>query len=188
MHVMLELAIVESRNLAFIPHTHPTQASHTLSMTSLLTETLIRRILGIGQTGPWPTWFCHSGRPEPATKSGRTASARKPHRHRHGFLYPRAAMIGENDGLSGSLALADALRELGKEVELVTDRHSAALLAAASPLFGKPFPTLILSQDQTLANAEIDALLDRFQPSQVGPSNVQKRWMDIVTQCEEVLN
>lgn len=79
----------------------------------------------------------------------------------------RAAMIGENDGLSGSLALADALRQLGKNVELVTDRHSMALLAAASPLFGAPFPTLTLSQEQTLADAEIDALLNRFQPHQV---------------------
>lgn len=33
--------------------------------------------------------------------------------------------------------------------------------------FGAPFPTLTLSQEQALADAEIDALLDRFRPSQV---------------------
>ena len=135
-------------------------------MTSLLTETNIRRISELVRQDPGQRGFATLVDQSPLQRAAELLL----HGNRivivTGFCI-RAAMIGENDGLSGSLALADALRELGKEVELVTDRHSAALLAAASPLFGKPFPTLILSQDQTLANAEIDALLDRFQPSQV---------------------
>ena len=79
----------------------------------------------------------------------------------------RAAMIGENDGLSGSLALADALRQLGKEVVLVADRHSTELLEAAAILFGEPFQIESLPQDQTVADREIDALLTGFRPTQV---------------------
>ena len=36
----------------------------------------------------------------------------------------RAAMIGETDGPSGTLAVAHALRQLGKEVVLVSDKFS----------------------------------------------------------------
>ena len=79
----------------------------------------------------------------------------------------RDAMIGENDGLSGSLALADALRRLGKDVMLLTDRHSIALLEAASPLFGDSLPIALLSQDQARADGEIDNLLDTFSPTHV---------------------
>jgi hypothetical protein len=79
----------------------------------------------------------------------------------------RAAMIGENDGPSGTLALADALRQLGKQVVLVTDKHSAALLLAGSQAFGEPFPTTILSQAQHDADQEIRALLESFSPTQV---------------------
>lgn len=79
----------------------------------------------------------------------------------------RAAMIGENDGPSGTLALADALRQLGKEVVLVSDRHSSALLTAAAAVFGKPFPTLILSLCQDAADRAIDELLRSFSPTHV---------------------
>ncbi len=79
----------------------------------------------------------------------------------------RAAMIGENDGLSGSLALADALRQLGKSVTLVTDRHSSALLAAAAAPFGSGFPIVSLNQDQGSADRQIDALLQTQKPTQV---------------------
>ncbi len=79
----------------------------------------------------------------------------------------RAAMIGENDGLSGTLALADALRQLGKEVMLVTDEHSTALLNAGATVFGEPFPSLTLSLVQEEANREIDALLAAFLPTHV---------------------
>ncbi len=79
----------------------------------------------------------------------------------------RAAMIGENDGLSGTLALADALRQLGKEVILVTDKHSINLLNAGAAVFGEPFPSTTLSLVQEAADQEIDALLASFLPTQV---------------------
>lgn len=79
----------------------------------------------------------------------------------------RAVMIGENDGLSGTLALADALRQLGKEVMLVTDRYSSGLLAAGSAVFGAPFPMLTLSPAQQEADQEIQTLLRSFLPTQV---------------------
>ena len=79
----------------------------------------------------------------------------------------RAVMIGENDGLSGTLALADALRQLGKTVMLVTDRYSSGLLAAGSAAFGAPFPMLTLSLAQQQADQEIHDLLRTFLPTQV---------------------
>ena len=79
----------------------------------------------------------------------------------------RAVMIGENDGLSGTLALADALRQLGKKVVLVTDKYSSGLLAAGSAVFGAPFPMLTLSPAQPQANEEIHDLLRSFLPTQV---------------------
>lgn len=79
----------------------------------------------------------------------------------------RAAMIGENDGLSGSLAVADTLRQLGKAVVLVTDRFSAGLLEHGAALFGEPFSIISLDQDQTVADRQIDALLNDFNPTQI---------------------
>lgn len=79
----------------------------------------------------------------------------------------RAAMIGENDGPPGALALADGLRQLGKEVVLITDRHSAGLLAAAAPLFGAPFPIVSLSETQMQTDRQIDELLATYCPTHV---------------------
>ena len=79
----------------------------------------------------------------------------------------RVALIGETDGPSGSLALADALRQLGKEVVLLTDRHSAALLDAGSRIYGAPFTTHSLSLEQTAADREILDLLSSFSPTEV---------------------
>ena len=79
----------------------------------------------------------------------------------------RAAMVGETDGPSGTLALAHALRQLGKDIYLVTDPHSSALLTAGARVYGAPFPMLTLSLDQNTANREIDALLSTFSPTQV---------------------
>jgi len=79
----------------------------------------------------------------------------------------RDAMIGENDGPPGTLALADALRQLGKEVVLVTDKHSAGLLVAGSVPFGAPFPTVVLSLPQNEADHEIMALLTSFSPTHI---------------------
>ncbi len=79
----------------------------------------------------------------------------------------RSAMIGENDGPSGTLALADALRQLGKEVVLVTDKYSIDLLSAGAAVFGKPFPTRTLSLPQNEADREIEDVLTSFSPTQV---------------------
>lgn len=79
----------------------------------------------------------------------------------------RAAMIGETDGPSGTLAVADALRQLGKEVVLVTDRHSSALLDAGARVYGAPFTTHSLSLEQAAADREILDLLSSFTPTDV---------------------
>lgn len=79
----------------------------------------------------------------------------------------RAAMIGETDGPSGTLAVADALRQLGKQVVLVSDKYSSDLLAAGATAFGDPFPIHTLSLIQETADREIDALLLTFNPTHV---------------------
>ena len=79
----------------------------------------------------------------------------------------RAAMIGETDGPSGTLAVADALRQLGKEVVLVTDRYSSALLDAGARVYGAPFTTHSLSLEQAAADREILDLLSSFTPTAV---------------------
>ena len=89
----------------------------------------------------------------------------------------RAAMIGENDGPPGALALADALHRLGKKVTLITDRHSAGLLAAAEPLFktqdddspasSQPFPIISLPDAQRLADRQIDEIVRTHRPTHV---------------------
>jgi hypothetical protein len=79
----------------------------------------------------------------------------------------RDAMIGENDGPPGTLALADALRQLGKEVVLVSDQYSTGLLNAGAVPLGPAFTTVTLSLAQDLADREIQALLSAFAPTQV---------------------
>lgn len=79
----------------------------------------------------------------------------------------RSALIGETDGPSGTLALADALRQLGKDVVLVSDVYSADLLRAGARVLGEPFPLLSLSLPQAEADREILALLATFAPTHV---------------------
>ena len=79
----------------------------------------------------------------------------------------RAALIGENDGPPGTLALADALRELGKDVVLVTDEYSAGLLTAAAAAYGKDFAIVVLASAQDVADRQIDDLMAAFVPTQV---------------------
>ncbi|WP_153110501.1 glutamate cyclase domain-containing protein [Propionivibrio limicola] len=74
---------------------------------------------------------------------------------------------GENDGVSGTLAVADALRRLGKEVVLVTDEHSLPLLHAGMAVFGTAFRIVALSRNQKDADRAIDALLTSFRPTHV---------------------
>lgn len=79
----------------------------------------------------------------------------------------RAAMIGETDGPPGALVVADALRQLGKDVVLVSDVHSSGLLDAGAALYGAPFQTVVLDAEQEVADRQIDALLADFKPTQV---------------------
>ncbi len=79
----------------------------------------------------------------------------------------RAAMIGETDGPSGTLALAHALRLLGKDVYVVSDQHSIGLLRAGAQVYGAPFPMLTLSLAQKTADHEINDLLATFSPTHV---------------------
>jgi hypothetical protein len=79
----------------------------------------------------------------------------------------RAAMIGETDGPSGTLAVAHALRQLGKEVVLVSDKFSDGLLEAGAKVLGAPYPITVLSPVQEESDRAIDELLAAFAPTQV---------------------
>lgn len=79
----------------------------------------------------------------------------------------RAAMIGETDGPSGTLAVAHALRQLGKDVVLVSDKFSDGLLEAGANILGAPYPITVLSPNQEESDRAIDALLAAFSPTQV---------------------
>ncbi|MFT3848138.1 MAG: DUF4392 domain-containing protein [Propionivibrio sp.] len=79
----------------------------------------------------------------------------------------RAVMIGETDGPSGTLAVAHALRQLGKEVVLVSDKFSDGLLEAGAKVLGAPYPITVLSPVQTESDRAIDELLASFVPTQV---------------------
>ena len=79
----------------------------------------------------------------------------------------RSAMVGETDGPPGALALASALRILGKKVVLVTDRHSVALLRAGARLLGTSFRILELPDEQTKADGVLDSLAASFKPTHV---------------------
>ncbi len=79
----------------------------------------------------------------------------------------RDARIGETDGPPGTLALADALRALGKKVLIVTDAYSETLLSAGAAVYGAPFRTLCLELPQENADRQIDALLQGFAPTQI---------------------
>jgi len=79
----------------------------------------------------------------------------------------RAAMIGETDGPPGALALASALRGLGKDVVLLTDDFSVPLLEAGMAVSGDVFRLLTLRLPQEDADCTIDALLATFAPTHV---------------------
>ena len=79
----------------------------------------------------------------------------------------RAAMIGETDGPSGTLAVAHALRQLGKEVVLVSDKFSDGLLETGARVLGAPYPITVLSPVQEESDRAIDELLASFAPTQV---------------------
>jgi hypothetical protein len=79
----------------------------------------------------------------------------------------RSAMIGETDGPPGTLALADALRQLGKEVMLVTDRYSAGLLEAGVAMSGAPYRLVVLESDQAAAEIAVRQGIANFAPTHV---------------------
>ncbi|SDH16190.1 glutamate cyclase domain-containing protein [Propionivibrio dicarboxylicus] len=79
----------------------------------------------------------------------------------------RAAMIGENDGPPGALAIADALRQLGQQVVFVSDRFSSGLLDAGMRVYDMHLPVTLLERDQATADREIAALLADFRPTHV---------------------
>ncbi len=79
----------------------------------------------------------------------------------------RSAGIGETDGPPGALALAGALRILGKKAILVTDRHSLPLLRVGAKHLGTPFRALELPDPQAEADAALDRLAAAFKPTHV---------------------
>ncbi|WP_319239189.1 glutamate cyclase domain-containing protein [uncultured Propionivibrio sp.] len=79
----------------------------------------------------------------------------------------RAAMIGENDGPPGALAIADALCQLGQEVVFVSDHFSSGLLEAGMRAYDMRLPVTLLERDQATADREISALLADFRPTHV---------------------
>jgi hypothetical protein len=133
--------------------------------TSLITET-IQRIDRLARRDPGQRGFVTFAEVDHLGRAAKQLLAAERIILVTGFCI-RAAMIGENDGPPGTLALAEALRQLGKDVQLVTDPHSAGLLTAGAAAFGTPFPTLELNLDQAQADLQIEALLAAFSPTHV---------------------
>jgi hypothetical protein len=79
----------------------------------------------------------------------------------------RSAKVGETDGPPGALSLADALRQNGKEVLLLTDDFSARLLEAGLAVYRNAIPVALLAPPQEKADASIDSLLASFAPTHV---------------------
>ncbi len=79
----------------------------------------------------------------------------------------RSGLIGETDGPPGALALAGALRRLGRDVVLLTDEFSAPLLAAGQAVDASGVPVVLLEPSQAAADATIDALVASFAPTHV---------------------
>ncbi|MDR1709763.1 MAG: DUF4392 domain-containing protein [Candidatus Accumulibacter sp.] len=77
----------------------------------------------------------------------------------------RPGPVGETDGPPGALALADALRQLGGEVILLTDACSAPLIAAGRRAGAGAIPVELLAAPQSAADAAIDRLLAEFAPT-----------------------
>ncbi len=79
----------------------------------------------------------------------------------------RSAMAGETDGPPGALALASALRVLGKKVALVSDLHSLPLLRAGSRALKTSFQTLELPEDPGESEPALKAFGAAFKPTHV---------------------
>lgn len=79
----------------------------------------------------------------------------------------RSAGIGETDGPPGSLALARALRILGKKTALITDRYSVPLVRIGARHLGIAFRVLELPDLQTEADSALDGFVAAFKPTHV---------------------
>ena len=79
----------------------------------------------------------------------------------------RAAMIGETDGPPGALAVADVLVRLGKQVVLVTDDFSSALLEAGASASVNAPRIVTMNLPQESADAAIDELIASYAPTHV---------------------
>ena len=79
----------------------------------------------------------------------------------------RAAMIGETDGPPGTLAVADALFQLGKRVVVLTDEFSSSLLEAGTSASGFPHRIVTTTAQQASADAAIDELVTGYVPTHV---------------------
>ena len=79
----------------------------------------------------------------------------------------RDAMIGETDGPPGALAVADALVRLGKDVLLLTDDFSSALLEAGASVSGCRSRIVTMNLPQESANTVIDELIASYAPTHV---------------------
>jgi hypothetical protein len=79
----------------------------------------------------------------------------------------RSSLTGETDGPPGALALASALRILGKRVVLVSDRYSLPLLRSGAKVQGAAFRTLELPADPGETESLLDGLVVSFKPTQV---------------------
>lgn len=77
----------------------------------------------------------------------------------------RSALAGETDGPPGALALAGALRVLGKRVMLVSDRYSLPLLRAGAKAAGPSFRALELPCQQSEADDILDSLVASYKPT-----------------------
>lgn len=78
-----------------------------------------------------------------------------------------AAMTGETDGPPGALVLASALKQLNKQVMLVTDQYSAFLLTAGMKYYSEKTEVVVISDNQAQADLEMNRLLDQFQPGHI---------------------
>ena len=79
----------------------------------------------------------------------------------------RSAGIGETDGPPGALALAGALRILGKKAALITDRYSAPLVRIGARHLGIPVRVLELPDLQAEADSVLDGFAAAFKPTHV---------------------
>jgi len=79
----------------------------------------------------------------------------------------RSTLTGETDGPSGALALAAALRILGKKVVLVSDRYSLPLLRTGSKILKLAFRMLELPESQEDADVSLRAFIASFKPTHV---------------------